>query len=180
MIIIIFLWSAFQDAPLHLLGRNHPLVKEAEKIPFKKPSGFKDFGDPFSIYYSDDESDYQVYNYDDRAYVDEPAEPEHIPKLLPIINHRENNGFEFLPTPLPETSTLALQQKISSPAALATEETLFRQPRFRSSTMASFVDPLPLTTARVVTTTPKVCPARVDFISDLKCEMYAASCISRQ
>ena len=143
MIIIIFLWSAFQDAPLHLLGRNHPLVKEAEKIPFKKPSGFKDFGDPFSIYYSDDESDYQVYNYDDHAYVDE----EHIPKLLPIINHRENNGFEFLPTPLPEVAlTSKTRQKISTTATA------------RSTTIASFlVDPLPLTTMRVqTTTTPKV------------------------
>ena len=29
-----------QEAPLHLLGRNHPLVKEAERIPFKQ-SHFK-------------------------------------------------------------------------------------------------------------------------------------------
>ena len=40
-----------QEAPLHLLGRNHPLVKEAERIPFKQP----DFEDPFSIYYNSED-----------------------------------------------------------------------------------------------------------------------------
>ena len=57
-----------QEAPLHLLGRNHPLVKEAERIPFKQP----DFEDPFSIYYNSEDlaaDDYLLYNYD---YVDEP------------------------------------------------------------------------------------------------------------
>ena len=56
-----------QEAPLHLLGRNHPLVKQAEKIPFKQP----DFEDPFSIYYNSEDlaaDDYLLYNYD---YVDE-------------------------------------------------------------------------------------------------------------
>ena len=74
------------------MGRNHPLVKEAEKIPFKKP----DFEDPFSIYYDEKPNDYLVYNYD---YVD-AQELEHT-NGLPIINHRENNEFDFLPTPLP-------------------------------------------------------------------------------
>ena len=57
-----------QEAPLHLLGRNHPLVKEAERIPFKQP----EFEDPFSIYYNSEDlaaDDYLLYNYD---YVDEP------------------------------------------------------------------------------------------------------------
>ena len=102
-----------QEAPRHLLGRNHPLVKQAERIPFKQP----DFEDPFSIYYDSEEGvggnsghpgradDYLLYNYD---YVDEG----HIPNVLPIINHRGKNNdgtggtnigsnIDFLPTPLP-------------------------------------------------------------------------------
>ena len=50
-----------QVAPLHLLGRNHPLLKEAERIPFKKLPDFEsvrstqleDLEDLFSIYYSE-------------------------------------------------------------------------------------------------------------------------------
>lgn len=103
----------FQDAPDHLLGRNHPLVlarKRAEN-PQISPEA-----DPFSFYYTNDDdhqNDYQVdYNYNDDQDFGVAA-----PAPLPIINNREKNSFEFLPTPLP------IIQKSVDPLPLTTMKT---------------------------------------------------------
>lgn len=100
--------SLLQEAPHHLLGRNHPLVKQASQIPFKKPQTDSE-ADPFSIYYDSSEE----YNYD---YVDE------IPNVLPIINHRENNEFQFLPTPLPIKETTTAPFDAADPLPLTTAQ----------------------------------------------------------
>ena len=98
------LFSQIQDAPRHLLGRNHPFFKEAQRVPFKKPNIVEETTTtevtvpetkqeaavPF--YYDE----YQAYNYDDQDYYD---------LGFAVINHRKGNGF--LPTPLPQGLTNA-------------------------------------------------------------------------
>ena len=125
----------FQDAPLHLLGRNHPFVREQQvtknslgSSTTSTSSTEADFlkAIEFPFYYEDYGE--VAYNYDDQAYVDHDGG---IPNVLPIINQRpaeseqQQQKSPFLPTPLPKT----------------TSETLVT------------ADPLPLTTMKVETTT---------------------------
>ena len=99
------LFSQIQDAPRHLLGRNHPFFKEAQRVPFKRPNIVEETTTTTEVtvpetkqetavpFYYDE---YQAYNYDDQDYYD---------LGFAVINHRKGNGF--LPTPLPQGLTNA-------------------------------------------------------------------------
>ena len=132
---ISILFFTFYDAPLHLLGRTHPFVREALKkvasvsVPEpREPKPKAELQPEFPFYYEDYA---ETYHYDDQAYVDDG-----IPNVLPIINQRTDPKLvqpeqkrPFLPTPLPIAITTA-----------------------RSQTLVT-ADPLPLTTMKVETST---------------------------
>ena len=103
-VLTFFPFFQIQDAPRHLLGRNHPFFKEAQRVPFKKPNIFEETTttevtvpetkqETVVPFYYDE---YQAYNYDDQDYYD---------LGFAVINHRKGNGF--LPTPLPQGLTNA-------------------------------------------------------------------------
>lgn len=111
--------QGLQEAPRSLLGRNHPFVRAAQQVPFRRPTEkelvSKEDEEPVTevidedrqgqavAFFHDGEEEYYHYSLDDYPDLydfDDQDDDATLMMNLPIVNQREN-GIEFLPTPLP-------------------------------------------------------------------------------